>query len=132
MATKAAKRPRNVTGRRKTPAKKPASKTVKGEASAESNGKPAIKKAKGNAAVDPNQPNLPIVEDDRIPAIETILKKRVKNLAEINRLQEAVKADVGRLPDLFKKHKLLQYSGSGLKVTVTHGADEVKFKKAKA
>lgn len=110
-------RPRNVVGQKKKTAKKAAA------------GAPAIKKSKGAAKIDPNQDQLPGFEEDRVPAIEKIIKNHSSRVSQIAALKEADTVDVGKLPDLFKKHKLQQYAAAGFKVTVSHGADQVKFKK---
>jgi uncharacterized membrane protein YqiK len=132
MATKkaaTAKRPRKVTGVKKTAKKSPA----KAEAAEpSSNGTATVTKAKGKAELDPNQPQLPGFQEDRVPAVEKIIKLRASHLSKISAMQEEIKAAIAKLPDLFKKNKLTQYTASGVTVSVHHGADEVVFKKAKA
>ena len=138
-------RPRKIAGKKKTakeaaPTKKatsPGCPSCNGKPSKSATGKPstkgtAIKRSKGNAVIDPNQKNLPIVEDERIPAIERAIKQYAEKKSQRSKLKEDIDSITSSLPPLFKKHELNNYSASGYTVSVTHGADEVKFKKAKS
>lgn len=143
-ASTATKRPRKVAGVKKAPKasarKVPptgAAKSIVDHATgklpdASVNGAAAVAVAKGKADLDPNQKQIPGFEEDRVPAVEKILKSRITRLAEISKLQEENKADTAKLPGLFKKHKLSKYTAAGLTASIVHGPDEVVFKKAKA
>ena len=87
--------------------------------------------SKGKADIDPNQKTLPDMEEDRVPAIETIIKKIVAKKSERAAIKEEVDTLIAKLPPLFKKHDLNQYSCCGKTVCIEPGADVVKIKTAK-
>lgn len=131
-------RPRKVTGKKVQRKRGRRTKGVATDPSlAASNGeakpakKPAIKKSRGKADLDPNQPNLPIIEEDaRIPAIERAMKDYVEAESRHKKGSEDMKIAVEKLPGLFKKNKISDYSCLGRMAVITPGADQVRFKKA--
>lgn len=80
---------------------------------------------------DPAQPSLPGMEQDRIPMIETSIKKILE--AKVKRV--ALKADVdeaqSKLAGLLRKNGLTSYKCLGKVATIEPGADVVKIKNVK-
>ena len=89
-------------------------------------------KAGGDKKLQAGQKDLPGVDTDRVPRIETIVKKIVGKESQKKLLAEEINELRDKLPPLFKKNKLVQYSCHGKKVLIEPGADVVKIKKAKA
>lgn len=127
-------RPRNVVPTKKAAPKKSA-KEKEPTTLAESNGKAtkqaAIKKSRGKADLDPNQKTLPGIEEpERIPAIERAIKDYIEAESRQKKASEDMKIAVDKLPGLFKKHKTQDYTCIGRTAVLTHGPDQVKFKRA--
>lgn len=120
--------PKKKAAKKKKKAKKPAAST---------NGKPAKKAAKeaakkaGDKRLDSAQKDLPGMESERVPAIESKVKVIVSAENERRRLKYQIDSAREAIVDLFKKHDLNQYRCHGKTVIVEHGSDVVKIKKAK-
>ena len=129
MAKKKARRPGQFTSRKKKTAKKKVANKKKSAKKAAK--KRSGKLSMGKSNVDPDQKSLPGMEENRVPSIEAAIKKIVEKKSQRSRLKEEVDELVCKIPGLFKKHKLNSYSCLGKTVSVEHGSDIVKIKKAK-
>lgn len=67
--------------------------------------------------------------EEKIQTVETCIAKIVKLDAEISEKKDERDTHVSKLPGLFKRHKLQQYSHAGRKVTSEPGEEAVKIKK---
>lgn len=89
-------------------------------------------RAAGDKSLDSAQRDLPGVESDRIPQIETIIKKIVDKTSQRSALKDESNALRDRLVPIFEKHKLTQYSCHGKTVVIEPGGVIVRIKNAKA
>lgn len=134
MATAAP--PKKKTAKKPSTPKKAATKKVaKKKADAT---KPAASKetaklstSTGNAKFDADQKVLGGMEDVKVPAIETCIKKIVTSEAAIESEKSKILAEHAKLPGLLKKHSLDHYSAHGRDAVRIAGVDMIKLRKVK-
>jgi hypothetical protein len=93
---------------------------------------PGVKVAKGKPPSDTKP--LPTMEDldERVPALDTIIKQVKEVTAQRLSLKEERSILLAKVPGLFKKNSIEgTYNGKGGALIVEHGTDTVKFKKIK-
>ena len=138
VATKKGAAPRSASAKKKKVAthgkQKPIGERVskKKKKAAESNGNASLGAAGGDPTKnDPTQPSLPGMGDERIPMIETCVKKILDAQSERKNLKDDIEEAQGKLAGLLKKNKLTNYKCLGKVVCIEPGADIVKIKKVK-
>jgi hypothetical protein len=92
----------------------------------------ATNSSSSEAMTHADQPDLPGMESDRLPVIETTVKKIVEKQSVRKALKEEIDGLFDKLTSDMRKHERNQYSCHGKKVVIIPGADEVRLKKAKS
>lgn len=134
MATATA--PKKKTAKKPSTSRKTVSMTPKVKKAARKSAPKVKETAKlatstGNAKFDADQKSLDGMEDVKVPAIETCIKKIVSSEAAIESEKSKILAEHAKLPGLLKKHSLDHYSAHGRDAVRIAGVDMIKLRKVK-
>lgn len=122
-----------ATAPKKKTAKKPSTskRATKKKPAAKPKDSAKLSTSTGNAKFDADQKTLDGMEDVKVPAIETCIKKIVTSEAAIETEKSKILAEHAKLPGLLKKNQLEHYSAHGRDAVRVPGVDMIKLRKVK-